>query len=77
MAKLHDALKEHGYEGHDLAVYLIRLLFCLFAEDTGIFSKEAFLKYVENSKKDGSDLSARMMRLFEILNTSYENRAKL
>ncbi|MDR0565259.1 MAG: hypothetical protein LBG78_10055, partial [Azoarcus sp.] len=77
MAKLHDALKEHGYEGHDLAVYLVRLLFCLFAEDTGIFPDEAFLDYVENSKKDGSDLSARMMRLFEILNTSYENRAKL
>jgi hypothetical protein len=36
MARLHDALKEHGYEGHDLEVYLVRLLFCLFAEDTGI-----------------------------------------
>ncbi len=38
MAKLHDALKAHGYEGHNLEVYLVRLLFCLFADDSGISS---------------------------------------
>jgi len=37
MAKLHDALEAHGYEGNDLEVYLVRLLFCMFAGDTGIF----------------------------------------
>lgn len=37
MAKLHDALKESGYDGHDLEQFLVRLLFCLFADDTGIF----------------------------------------
>ncbi|MCL2830260.1 MAG: N-6 DNA methylase [Betaproteobacteria bacterium] len=76
MAKLHDALKSHGYEGHDLEVYLVRLLFCLFADDTGIFPQQAFLNYVENSKKDGSDLSERIARLFEVLNLPDAVRVK-
>jgi len=41
MARLHDALKEHGYDGHDLEVYLVRLLFCLFADDTEIYAVNA------------------------------------
>jgi hypothetical protein len=76
MAKLHDALKSHGYEGHDLEVYLVRLLFCLFADDTGIFPQDSFYQYIENSKPDGSDLSDRVARLFEILNMPEEVRAK-
>jgi hypothetical protein len=68
MAKLHDALKSRGYEGHDLEVYLVRLLFCLFADDTGIFPQQSFLNYIENSKKDGSDLSERIGKRFEVLN---------
>ena len=54
MARLHDALKEHGYAGHDLEVYLVRLLFCLFADDTGIFvPSDIFARYIEASKADG------------------------
>ena len=76
MAKLHDALKAHGYEGHDLEVYLVRLLFCLFAEDTGIFSLQSFLDYVANSREDGSDLANRIARLFEILDMTDDVRNK-
>jgi len=76
MARLHDALKSHGYEGHDLEVYLVRLLFCLFADDTGIFPKDSFLQYIEKSKPDGSDLSARIAALFDILNMPEETRSK-
>ena len=77
MARLHDALKEYGYEGHDLEVYLVRLLFCLFAEDTGIFPKNAFGDYIEHhTQADGSDLSLRIGELFEVLNQSPEVRAK-
>jgi len=74
MAKLHNALESCGYAGRNLEVYLVRLLFCLFAEDTNIFPKYSFLEYVRNSKKDGSDLLYRIAHLFEILNTSDENR---
>jgi len=76
MAKLHDALKAHGYEGHSLEVYLVRLLFCLFADDTGIFPSENLFRYIEASKPDGSDLSDRITRLFEVLNLSPEAREK-
>jgi hypothetical protein len=76
MAKLHDILKAHGYEGHQLEVYLVRLLFCMFADDTGIFEKNIFFDYISDSKEDGSDLSARIARLFEVLDTPPEIRAK-
>ncbi|MCC5911786.1 MAG: class I SAM-dependent DNA methyltransferase [Clostridiaceae bacterium] len=74
MAKIHDALKENGYIGHNLEVYLVRLLFCLFADDTGIFEKGSFQKYISESKEDGSDLSMRIMLLFSILDTPKDQR---
>lgn len=74
MARLHDALKDHGYEGKDLEQYLVRLLFCLFAEDTGIFEQGDFEKYIKGSKEDGSDLSSRIMELFSILDIPEEKR---
>ena len=76
MAKLHDALKTHGYKGHELGVYLVRLLFCMFADNTGIFPQHSFLNYIEKSKPDGSDLAHRISALFEALNTPHEIRAK-
>ena len=76
MAQLHDALKGYGYEGHDLEVYLVRLLFCLFADDTGIFPQDTLYEYFEQSKPDGSDISERIARLFEVLNLPDEVRAK-
>ena len=76
MAKLHDTLKEYGYEGHALEVYLVRLLFCLFADDTGIFPDSSFTNYIENSREDGSELSSRLAQLFEILDCSDELRKK-
>ena len=41
MGLLHDQLKASGYEGHELEVLLVRLLFCLFAEDTGTSHRSA------------------------------------
>lgn len=76
MAKLHDALKAHGYEGHWLEVYLVRLLFCLFADDTGIFPQDNLFRYIEQAKPDGSDLSDRIGKLFEVLNMPEKVRAK-
>lgn len=76
MAKLYDALRAYGYGGHDLEVYLCRLLFCLFADDTGIFPQDSLYKYIEKSKPDGSDLSERIAKLFEILNMPEDTRAK-
>lgn len=75
-ARLHDALKAGGYGGHNLEVYLVRLLFCFFAEDTGIFPDGSFQSLIENAQKDGSDLSGRLAYLFQFLNTAPEKRGK-
>lgn len=77
MGKLHDRMKAVGYEGHVLENYLVRLLFCLFADDTTIFEKNAFHDYLDNkTSKDGSDLAAHLAQLFYVLNTPKENRLK-
>jgi restriction-modification enzyme MmeI-like protein len=77
MGKLHDRLKEIGYDGHVLEIYLVRLLFCLFAEDTTIFDKQLFQDYIEQkTNEDGSDLAAHLAQLFAILNTAEDKRLK-
>ncbi len=77
MGKLHDQLKEFGYEGNQLEVYLVRLLFILFADDTSIFEKSIFQEFIDqNTKEDGSDLGANMAQLFQTLNTPREKRFK-
>jgi hypothetical protein len=68
LGDLHDALAEGGYAGHDLERFLVRILFCLFAEDTGLFEPETFTLYVENrTAKDGSDLGQHDLRLVAYL----------
>jgi hypothetical protein len=77
MGNLHDALESGGYTGHELERFLVRILFCLFAEDTGIFEREAFQLYIENrTRADGSDLGPHLARLFEVLNTPTEQRQR-
>ncbi|MDP2229475.1 DNA methyltransferase [Methylotenera sp.] len=75
MGRLHDALKSVGYTGHELEVYLVRLLFCLFAEDTTIFEKRLFQDYIETkTSTDGSDLALHLNSLFYALNQPAEKR---
>lgn len=77
MGSLHDRLLDVGYDGHALEVYLVRLLFCLFADDTSIFQKNQFVEYLEqNSKEDGSDLAQQIAALFQVLNTPPQKRLK-
>lgn len=75
MGKLHDRLKAIGYEGHQLEVYLVRLLFCLFADDTGIFEHDSFIKYIiQRTNVDGSDLAMHLQMIFEVLNKPSDKR---
>jgi hypothetical protein len=75
MGKLHDRLFNIGYQGHELEVFLVRILFCLFGEDTGIFERGAFMELIEErTHKDGSDLGARLAELFQVLDTPPEKR---
>ena len=80
MGRLHDALEASGYSGHDLEVFLVRTVFCLFADDTGIFEpRDLFLDLLETrTREDGSDLGPALARLFQVLNTPVDQRqAKL
>ena len=77
MGKLHDRLEDIGYIGHPLEVYLVRILFLLFAEDTTIFNKQQFQDYIEQrTSEDGSDLASKLQELFQVLNTAKANRFK-
>lgn len=78
MGRLHDALKASGYNGHPLELFLVRLLFCLFADDTGIFQPaQALRAFVEErTASDGSDLGSRLAQLFQVLNTPEDRRSK-
>lgn len=77
MGRLHDQMKAVGYEGHPLEVYLVRILFCLFAEDTGIFQRRQFQDYIEQrTGADGADLGHHINTLFYVLNTPENKRLK-
>ena len=78
MGKLHDALKEAGYTGHDLERFLVRLLFCLFADATGIFEPRGiFFELIDQrTREDGSDVGQWLTQLFEVLNIPVKRRQK-
>ena len=78
VGRLHDALFESGYRGHDLERFLVRIVFCLFADDTGIFEpRDIFLEFIETrTGEDGSDTGARLMELFQVLDTPEDQRQK-
>ncbi|TBC53785.1 class I SAM-dependent DNA methyltransferase [Rhizobium leguminosarum] len=78
VGKLHDALEDAGYVGHDLEQFLVRIVFCLFADDTGIFeTRDLFLDLLETrTNEDGSDLGGWLAQLFQVLDTPEDKRAK-
>lgn len=78
MGRLHDALDHSGYRGDDLERFLVRTVFCMFADDSGIFPRhDMFLNLVEDrTSVDGTDLGPRLTRLFEVLDTPPEKRQR-
>ncbi|TGL05023.1 class I SAM-dependent DNA methyltransferase [Leptospira bouyouniensis] len=76
MKVLHNELERNGFKDHPLKLMLVRLMFCFFADDTGIFaSKDDFLFFLkEKTKEDGSDLGLWIAQFFQILNTPIEKR---
>lgn len=75
ISKLHEALIQINFKGRDLEIFLTRLLFCLFADDTNIFGDNGqFRRFVENARDDGSDTGQKLYELFEILNTEGADR---
>ena len=78
VGRLHDALDAAGYRGHDLERFLVRIVFCLFADDTGIFEpRDIFLDFIETrTSEDGSDTGSGLAELFQVLDTPEAERQK-
>jgi hypothetical protein len=82
MGKLYAQIKkdnpdETAESTHNLNIFLSRLLFCFFAEDTGIFAKNIFTQNIEShTQQDGSDLNPYLDTLFEVMNTPPQYRTQ-
>ena len=76
VGRLHDALADAGHSGHDLERFLVRVVFCMFADDTGVFEpRDIFLEFLEErTGKDGADLGPWLAQLFEVLDTPDDER---
>ena len=80
VGKLHDALADAGHKGHDLERFLVRVVFCMFADDTAVFDpKDLFLDFIETrTSEDGADLGSWLDHLFQVLDMPESERpAKL
>lgn len=76
MANLYLELEANGYEGHETSVFLIRLLFLLFGDDTRMWEHNIVKNLLLSTKEDGSDLGRIITEMFEALNTPLPKRPK-
>jgi hypothetical protein len=75
ISNVYKTLHSAGYRGHDLELLLVRILFCVFAEDTGIFEPKQFSNFIEKHTLDnGSDIGESLEQIFEVLNTPFRLR---
>ncbi|MGC9185457.1 MAG: DNA methyltransferase, partial [Thiomonas sp.] len=75
ISRLHEGLLDIGFKGRDLEIFLTRLLFCLFADDTGIFGDNGmFRRLVARTRDDGKDLGPTLAALFDVLDTPEAER---
>ena len=76
VGQLYDALAARGYRGHDLERFLVRVVFCLFADDTGIFDpRDIFFDFIEQrTSENGSDLGLWLTHIFQVLDTPQAER---
>ena len=77
VGQLYDALADAGHEGHDLERFLVRVVFCMFADDTGVFEPRVILlDFIESrTGEDGADFGPWLAQLFEVLDTPVNERA--
>lgn len=74
MANLYLQLEKYGYSGHEASVFMVRVLFCLFADDTRMWPGRLFQKFVEGTNSEGTDLGPRIANLFALLDTPKTDR---
>lgn len=75
MASLYEGLAGSGYNDHQASVFLVRTLFALYADDSGLWERDLFLEFLENrTADDGGDLGPQMNLLFQVLRTPENKR---
>ena len=75
ISRVHEALLRANFKGRDLEVFLTRLLFCMFADDTGIYGENnIFRRLVENTRQDGKDLGPKLAELFDVFDQKISDR---
>ena len=68
-SKLADNLRKYGSAPQEIAQFLIRLLFCLFAEDIGLLPEKLFPQLLEQTRRNSKDFSEVLSQLFRAMNT--------
>lgn len=76
MGALYEKIADTGFQGHELKVFLVRLMFVFFADDTGVWERGLFTDFVKNrTSDDGTDLGPLIQRLFSVLDTIESKRS--
>jgi len=75
LGKVYDEISATGYPDHPLRIFIVRVLFLLFGDDTGLWPRQQFADLLRNrTAEDGSDLGMWLGRLFTVLNTADNRR---
>ena len=74
MANLYLTIEEHGFEGHEASVFLTRILFLMFGDDTGMWERNLVKGLILGSQEDGKDLGGLLNTLFQVLNSDKNKR---
>ncbi|GAB4097837.1 N-6 DNA methylase [Brachybacterium horti] len=77
MADLYEALNDSGYDDHEASVFLVRILFCLYADDAGVWERDLFYEFLERrTSDDGADLGPQLAMLFQAMNREQGRRQR-
>ncbi|WP_328895170.1 DNA methyltransferase [Streptomyces sp. NBC_00236] len=75
MAGLYESLEGSGYDDHSASVFLVRTLFALYADDSGVWERDLFLQFLtDRTSEDGSDLGAQLSMLYQVMATPVGKR---
>ena len=77
MGGLYEALEGSGYGEHEASIFLVRTLFALYADDSGVWQKDLFTEFLTSrTSEDGTDLGPQLTMLFQTMNQPIDQRLK-
>lgn len=77
MGGLYEALEGSGYGDHEASIFLVRTLFALYADDSGVWQKDLFTEFLSTrTSDDGTDLGPQLTMLFQTMNQPIDRRLK-